>query len=179
MKVKAATTLKGNSRCDVNSIVLVLGTSISTGFYYGFACYPVLKVLYTSLFSAILVLLAAFANLKSLRRINGHKFYLEIFIATATVSILIPMFHWVSVIPEEEAKIFIPRVLQCLGVYFLGFAFFGTRFPERSFPGRFDYVFNSHQFWHACVFFGAWIWGETLIKFAQYREGNACVASNV
>jgi len=84
------------------------------------------------------------------------------------------MFHWIAVIPNEEAEFFFPRVLQCLGCYFLGFFFFSTGIPERLDPGQFDYIFTSHQIWHMCVFFAAWSWGNTLFEFAHYRQSHVC-----
>ncbi len=39
-------------------------------------------------------------------------------------------------------------------VYIAGCIIYICRFPERKFPGIFDYVGSSHNIWHIMVFIG-------------------------
>jgi adiponectin receptor len=43
-------------------------------------------------------------------------------------------------------------VLELYGWYGLAVAFYASKIPERLFPGKFDVVGCSHQFWHIFVF---------------------------
>jgi adiponectin receptor len=56
------------------------------------------------------------------------------------------------------------------GSYGIGFLFFVTRFPERLFPGTFDYIGTSHQIWHVFVWIAGFAWCEGMREYLRWRH---------
>jgi adiponectin receptor len=62
--------------------------------------------------------------------------------------------------------------------YVVGAVLYLTRFPEKYFPGKFDFVFSSHQLWHLLVFAAAVIHYHGLVRLYTWRvelEEGVCV----
>jgi adiponectin receptor len=59
--------------------------------------------------------------------------------------------------------------------YLAGAAIYATRFPERLFPGKCDYVFQSHQLFHTFVVIAAYIHFHAISEMAMNRlEMGSC-----
>ena len=56
--------------------------------------------------------------------------------------------------------------------YIIGALFYILRFPEKKFPGRFDYFGASHQIFHVLVFFGALFHFLGSLEAYNYRFRN-------
>ena len=56
--------------------------------------------------------------------------------------------------------------------YIIGAIFYILRFPEKKFPGRFDYFGASHQIFHVLVFFGALFHFLGSLEAYNYRFRN-------
>ena len=56
--------------------------------------------------------------------------------------------------------------------YIIGALFYIFRFPERKFPGKFDYFGASHQIFHVLVFFGALFHFMGSLEAYNYRFRN-------
>jgi hypothetical protein len=59
------------------------------------------------------------------------------------------------VVDSVQANLFLYKLLATFGSYAVGFIFYATQFPEKRWPGRFDFVAHSHQMWHIFVLIGA------------------------
>ena len=56
--------------------------------------------------------------------------------------------------------------------YVIGALFYILRFPEKKFPGKFDYFGASHQIFHVLVFFGALFHFIGSLEAYNYRFRN-------
>ena len=59
--------------------------------------------------------------------------------------------------------------------YIIGALFYILRFPERKFPGTFDYFGASHQIFHVLVFFGALFHFMGSLEAYNYRFRNLLI----
>jgi len=74
--------------------------------------------------------------------------------------------HWCYMVSPQARSKYVSRIGSMLGSYALGFFFYASHYPERWWPGRFDFWLHSHQLWHCCVVMAVIIWWyacETLV----------------
>ena len=62
----------------------------------------------------------------------------------------------------------------CYCGYGLGMIFYVTRFPERIWPGKFDYFFGSHSLWHCGVILGASVLLVNFVMVVTMLGDNSC-----
>ena len=55
--------------------------------------------------------------------------------------------------------------------YIVGALLYILRYPEKKYPGKFDYIGASHQLFHILVFFGAFFHFLGSIDAYNYRFG--------
>ncbi|XP_046566500.1 progestin and adipoQ receptor family member 3-like isoform X1 [Haliotis rubra] len=89
---------------------------------------------------------------------------------------VIPTIHWVYLsggLGTKVVQLFVPKVIT---MYVLGasaFCFFLSKFPERMFPGIFDFLGSSHQWWH-CIVVCAYLWwhhsGQDIMLYRTTHE---------
>ncbi len=63
-----------------------------------------------------------------------------------------------------------------IGLYVLGFVFYALGYPERAWPGRFDFALHSHQLWHLCVVAAVLVWYSTSADAVTLYEARGCAA---
>lgn len=61
-------------------------------------------------------------------------------------------------------------VFKSLACYVAGVVIYGNQFPEKFWPGKFDKLGHSHQFWHLFVCGGIWYHYQAALQFASSRE---------
>ncbi|KAG0746029.1 hypothetical protein G6F57_006627 [Rhizopus arrhizus] len=61
-------------------------------------------------------------------------------------------------------------VFKSLACYVAGVVIYGNQFPEKFWPGKFDKLGHSHQFWHLFVCGGIWYHYQAALQFAFSRE---------
>ncbi|XP_013387641.1 progestin and adipoQ receptor family member 3 [Lingula anatina] len=89
---------------------------------------------------------------------------------------IIPTIHWIYLSggwEEEMVQMFIPKVVI---MYFFGMSalgFYLTKFPERYFPGKVDYIGSSHQWWHVIVVAAFFYWHAAGSEIFIYRIQHA------
>jgi len=161
-------------KLDMHGIILLVFSHFLPGFYYGFSCHPNLQRVYTRAISIVIAATLTFANVPVFRKMQHFSIILQFLIAGIVLSSVIPIVHWTSIRPRAEVQRMLPGVLQMLMLYGIGFFFFSSRFPERAAPGRFDFVFSSHQIWHVCVFAAAVVWWREIWDVIEYRHVKGC-----
>ena len=58
---------------------------------------------------------------------------------------------------NPRTHVYIQHTLSKMMIWFLlGLFFYFSRFPERIYPGRFDRLFHSHNFWHCFVWLASY-----------------------
>jgi len=159
---------------DIHGILLLITSSFLPGFYYGFACHPSLQRRYICIIMVLITIALVFCNISWIRKHERFGFYYAVLMALIVASAVVPIVHWCLIRPADEIKEMLPGVLEMLFLYACGFFFFMTYYPERAFPGAFDYVLSSHQIWHVAVFGAALLWWREILRIVNYRHVNTC-----
>ena len=81
-----------------------------------------------------------------------RSFRLSVFVLTG-LSAIFPIVHAYSLFPLEQLnqQSGIPYYYAEGGLLLLGALVYGSRFPEKLYPGRFDMWGSSHQIFHVLV----------------------------
>eukprot|EP00058_Branchiostoma_floridae_P004043 XP_002589531.1 hypothetical protein BRAFLDRAFT_97030 [Branchiostoma floridae] len=53
-------------------------------------------------------------------------------------------------------------------------ATYTVKFPERFWPGKFDYVGQSHTLWHCLYIYALYCWHSACWEFADVRQTHPC-----
>lgn len=160
-------------RCDLLGIALQIAGSYTPGLYYAFICYPTFQTIYGFIVGSLLIIATIINNLQ---RCGGEKYHSlrSFLLASIVLFAIVPSVHWYLVATPFQYQLFGTHLWSMLGFYALGFFIYYLRYPERSNPGKYDFWFHSHQFWHVCVFLAAYIWEGALIDGYNAREGFVC-----
>lgn len=75
---------------------------------------------------------------------------------------------------SDVVTILFSRILLGYLSYSGGVLFYITRFPERFFPGKFDYFGSSHQIWHCFVNMGAYFVYSGILAYISHPEHLVC-----
>jgi len=59
-------------------------------------------------------------------------------------------------------------------LYAIGGFFYAFKIPERFAPGKFDYWFHSHQFWHAFIFLATFAHFTSLLQVMKTFDVSPC-----
>ncbi|ESO10566.1 hypothetical protein HELRODRAFT_72643 [Helobdella robusta] len=153
---------------DLFGISLGLVGCYFPGLYLGFLCFQSWQNLY--MFLLVLILMALFYWHWNLGALDSQKFDF-----VNNNSFVVPSIHWVylngglgsAFVQEFGLKIMILYILLALA-----FSFYISKFPERFFPGRFDYVGSSHQLWHIFIFLSFLWWYDCGVKLSMQLSTN-------
>eukprot|EP00736_Rhodelphis_marinus_P005841 Rmarinus@m.29315 len=168
---------------DFFGIFFACGGSFLSGTHFVFMCDEKLRDFYTT----VLVLSLALAVISMRMPIfHSHRFkWIRILIfAVACGAGVVPTLHFLYVhnfdfANSPELQFYIPPIILCYSCYAIGMAWYISRFPECCAPGRFDYFFASHQFWHLWVVMGAIFWYHSILAYRQHREDTGCATYGV
>ena len=75
-------------------------------------------------------------------------------------------------------QVFFPKLIVTYSIAGFAFAFYISDFPERCFPGRFDYIGHAHQWWHVLVVAALYYWHEAGLSFMKRRLVESCFYEN-
>lgn len=82
----------------------------------------------------------------------------------------------VSFDPRERAYVELSLYGSLVGV--VAFGLYRSRFPERLWPGRFDIVGSSHQWWHVFTWIGPSLVLAGMLELTMHRhQRGACVSA--
>uniref|UniRef100_A0AC34QC16 Uncharacterized protein n=1 Tax=Panagrolaimus sp. JU765 TaxID=591449 RepID=A0AC34QC16_9BILA len=162
-------------KLDYMGISLLIIGSFIPWIYYGFYCRREPKITYI----AMVVVLGIAAIIVSLwdkfSESHYRPFRAGIFV-TMGCSGIIPTIHFIYTdgmkrLIEENSFIWL-CVMAAL--YLFGAFLYATRTPERFFPGKCDYVFQSHQLFHLCVVVAAFTHYYGIQEMAYKRLTGSC-----
>ncbi|KAF9110223.1 hypothetical protein BGX27_006641 [Mortierella sp. AM989] len=143
------------NRCDYVGIVFLIAGSFYPAIYYGFYCFKTLQIIYTAM---ITIIGAAVVVVVVRPEFRGHEYRWirsGLFLAMGLSSVF-PVVHAVVLygIPLAQKAIAL-NYMGCMGAFYVfGTLLYGSRTPERLFPGKFDHFGSSHQIFHVCVLLG-------------------------
>ena len=75
---------------------------------------------------------------------------------------------------SDWVQVFFPKLVVTYLIAGLAFAFYISDFPERCFPGRFDYFGHAHQWWHVLVVAALYYWHDAGLSFMKRRLVESC-----
>ncbi|KAF8344084.1 hemolysin-III related-domain-containing protein [Cantharellus anzutake] len=144
-----AAVMESAARLDYIGIGWLISASVQSGIHYGFHCKPKLLRFYTIL-CFVTGIAGTFVPLQQWFNERRYKIYRVLFYLGLSFASLLPLTHLAL------SKGLIATIHEVLpltpswGSYFVGLFFYVTHFPERAFPGWFDWG-NSHTIWHMFI----------------------------
>jgi len=155
------------AKLDYSGISLMIVGSYYPPMYYGFACDQTWRITYLVLISAfgvvgLTVSMIPIFSTSKYRLVRTGFFLVFGFFA------IFPLPHMFLVEGFDFTWPLFWRELVMGALYVVGAFFYGSRVPERFFPGKFDFWFGSHVIWHfftiAAALFQLW---ACLISYEQ------------
>jgi len=161
---------------DISSIGLLIGGSYFPPLYYGFYCNQTAGIFYLTSISLLCLSCVAMFIVPRFSKEDYRQFRVYVFGFTALYG-MAPLFHIIYIygLDNEALNGKVLGIVYMYIFYALGVLFYSTKIPERIWPGKFDIVCHSHQFWHVFVFLATtfhyancvWIKNETQRCFVK------------
>lgn len=164
---------------DYAGISILLSGSSFAIFSYVFACKP--KTMYFYTFSILIgsIFVFIFSLGSYIHREEQSRLKMFIYGGLGLLN-LIPLFHMIILSSISNDPTDMPfnigyvYVLLAILTYLIGLWIYTHKFPEKSYPRKFDIWLNSHVLWHYFVLCGsAFIYMSVITSF-RFREANAC-----
>ena len=73
---------------------------------------------------------------------------------------LVPVACWLFIADKNELYLVLPFIARNFLWFIFAALLYLYKFPENILPGRFDYIGNSHNLWHAIVAYNIYKWRE-------------------
>jgi adiponectin receptor len=154
---------------DIGGVVVLLGGSLAVGVKLAFRCHPVASALYL-----VLVAMKLGAMIAVVARPDAtDSMRAKVFTSCGLLG-LIPAVHFLVVASPPTFDLMITRLLGVLFFYVGGAVIYVLRFPEKLWPGRFDYIGQSHNIWHFGVVAGMITWLDAMQRMAVLNASTTC-----
>ncbi|KAH9398130.1 Adiponectin receptor protein 2 [Tyrophagus putrescentiae] len=137
------------SKLDYCGISLQIIGSMIPALYYGFYENFFMYKIYIS-FGVVLCILSIIVSMWDKFGEPKYRSLRAIVFLTFGLSNVIPGVHWYIILDSRLVTAFGMFILQG-ALYVIGSLLYANRIPERFFPGKCDYIFQSHQIFHVLV----------------------------
>lgn len=141
------------SKLDYCGISLQIIGSMIPALYYGFYENFFMYKIYIS-FGVVLCILSIVVSMWDKFGEPKYRSFRAIVFLTFGLSNVIPGVHWYIILDSRLVTAFGMFILQG-ALYVIGSLLYAKRIPERWFPGKCDYLFQSHQIFHILVVLAA------------------------
>ncbi|KAI1311604.1 hypothetical protein EDD11_003344 [Mortierella claussenii] len=143
------------NRCDYVGIVFLIAGSFYPAIFYGFYCFKIWQIMYIGLITAFGAATIV-AVIRPEFRTPQYRWVRSCLFMAMGLSAVFPVIHAIVLYGIHLAQDAIAlNYMICMGSsYVFGALLYGSRTPERFFPGKLDYVGASHQIFHICVLLG-------------------------
>jgi len=129
-----------------------VGGSYFAPTYYIFQCRQYILYLYCSIITVLIISTVILTGFEYCQKEKWRHLKIIVFVAFSAFGV-IPAIHASIAIKDVDWDLFAVFITM-YSVYAVGLTFYTTRFPERFWPGKFDYWFCSHTIWHIFVDLG-------------------------
>ncbi|KAG0169363.1 hypothetical protein DFQ30_003710 [Apophysomyces sp. BC1015] len=158
---------------DYIGISFLITASVLVTEYYGFYCSPVKAhyMVFTSIVGSVGIITPFFRHwdTKPWRPIR-----IAVFLSMA-VSSIVPVCHLVWRSGFGPTLSFLHLAAVSVTMYILGVVVYVNRYPEKMYPGRFDFAgLTSHAIWHVFVCFGIYFHYLAMLHFYAERYAYGC-----
>ncbi|KAI9024674.1 hemolysin-III related-domain-containing protein [Hyaloraphidium curvatum] len=139
------------NKIDYVGIVALIVGSFFPPVFYGFYCQPAWQYAYLAGMTILGSLCAIFAVADAFQHPSWRWFRTSLFLALGCCGV-VPLIHILVSLGYPAAVSMGMWYMVAMGLmYVAGAMLYGFRWPERQWPGRFDYVGQSHQIFHVLV----------------------------
>ncbi|KAL7929056.1 hemolysin-III protein [Trichoderma chlorosporum] len=163
-------------KMDLMGIIIhTVGTFIP-GVYYIFHCDPGLQKLHWGIMATSATATAAMISIPKLMTQRWRKLRLGAYVAIGA-SGFIPLLHGTALYGLEYMLEYSGMKWYTLelALYAIGAVFYGSRFPERLAPGRFDIWGGSHSIFHVFILCAMYLNAFALVQgFTSSRSLDIC-----
>ncbi|KAK6532650.1 hypothetical protein TWF281_006830 [Arthrobotrys megalospora] len=137
---------------DYLGILILMYSAMIPLIYYGFVCDHNLRNIYWAV-ESVLAGLCAISTMHPMFHSSKAKVLRGIFYSAFGLSSFVPIFHAIAIYGWEVQKDRMGLIWWALVGLFdsIGVLAYGSKVPERFFPGRFDIWGQSHQILHISV----------------------------
>lgn len=158
------------SKLDYCGISIQIIGSMTPALYYGF--YEDLNMfkLYIS-FGVVLCILSIAVSLWDKFGEPQYRGFRAMVFLCFGLSNVIPGVHWYLILDSRLLTAYYLFILQG-ALYVIGSLLYANRIPERLFPGKCDYMFQSHQIFHVLVVLAAFVHLNGINLMAESRLHN-------
>ncbi|KAG0052196.1 hypothetical protein BGZ83_002883 [Gryganskiella cystojenkinii] len=143
------------NRCDYVGIVFLIVGSFYPAIFYGFYCFKTWQIMYISLIS-LFGAATIVAVIRPEFRQPQYRWIRSCLFLAMGLSSVFPVIHALVIYGSALAqKAIALNYMVCMGAsYVIGALLYGSRTPERFFPGKLAHFGTSHQIFHICVLLG-------------------------
>jgi channel protein (hemolysin III family) len=161
---------------DYAGIGVLIAGSFVPPVYYGFYCDDTLRSAYLVTIVAMSTTSSAVGIYSGLNPSVFWRFMRVICYSANAMFAVVPCGHlaWRFASGQPVWGPVLPYIGAMLGLYALGTIIYFYKFPEKYWPGSFDFIFSSHQLWHVIVFLAAFLHFFCSIGHFQWRALNSC-----
>ncbi|KAG0228488.1 hemolysin-III related-domain-containing protein [Mortierella sp. GBAus27b] len=161
-------------RCDYLGIIFLIVGSCYPAIFYGFYCHTKWQIVYISLITT----LGAATIIGVMRpkfQVPQFRWVRSVLFLALGLSGLCPIIHSIVLYGFELAQRSMAlNYMFCMGAtYVFGTLIYGSRVPERFYPGKFDNFMASHQIFHICVLIGATVHLLGVVKAMAFWHDSA------
>ena len=161
---------------DYAGISLLICGSFAIVTYYSFYCDAFWRQVYLTqivLFGSVGIV----GPWLSFWRSSDFRWGRVLVYTSSAVASAIPIFHYLLVygLPHHIEPLGWINIAFC---YLFGSFIYGSRMPERFFPGKFDILFHSHQFWHVFVVIACMLQYFNSLELLKWRLDHGCLIIN-
>jgi adiponectin receptor len=176
----SASVLKIFCKLDYMGISLLIIGSFIPWIYYGFYCRREPKVTYIAMVSVLGIAAIVVSLWDKFSESRYRPLRAGVFVAMGCSGI-VPTIHFIYTdgmrrLIDENSFYWL---LAMAGLYIFGAFLYATRMPERFFPGKCDYWFQSHQLFHLFVVAAALTHYIGISEMAMKRLTGTCPSDDV
>ncbi|KAI8374494.1 hemolysin-III related-domain-containing protein [Radiomyces spectabilis] len=159
---------------DYIGIAILITASILVTEYYGFYCRPTPQfryMIFTTVVGSVGIISPFFKcwDTKQYRPLRVAVFLLIAF------SSIVPVMHLIRLNGLASTMEFFELAGVSVMMYLFGVIIYVNRFPERLFPGKFDFAgLTSHAIWHVFVCLGIYFHYLASLNFYSQRLSYGC-----
>ncbi|XP_063725836.1 progestin and adipoQ receptor family member 3-like [Symsagittifera roscoffensis] len=161
---------------DVSGVAIGALGCYLLGVYYGFYCYPFWRSVYAVMVGLMCLIVLAAQVYDALSQTHNTLRSVFLFCSLGAVSV-IPTTHWICLengLESSLVRLLLPKVFIMYFLLLLAVVIYLSKFPERFFPGKFDFFGHSHNLWHLMVVIALCYWHRVGLEIVHIMLHSKC-----
>lgn len=158
---------------DLAGITAAILGSWVLGLYYGFYCFDTLRNGYM-VFCALMITVSMTLMFNPKYITDQWGSIRVCHLSSLCVFGLIPILHWLYVSPAARVDLFMPHIIKFYLIQATALLTYLSKFPECVMPGTFDFIGQSHTFWHLLVSYSLLHWRKFALIIVEHHSNNKC-----